>query len=102
MFISIYSTRIDRRIVLIRPSTNRLATSIAPMLADEYCDEFSRMVSSALDWHTAALNAERSCSLSVLGTTFFLAQNSNHWQMTQTGKLAGPLSTAQEHEDPDS
>ena len=102
MFISIHSTRIDRCIVLIRPSTKRLATSIAPLQADEHCHELSRIVSSALDWHTAVLNDELSCSLSVLSATLFLPQNSNPWQMTLTGKLAGPLSKAQAHEDPDS
>ena len=94
MLISIFSICSSRLlIVLICPGTKRFTTSAAPMLADEYFGEFSRMVSSVPAWHTTVL-AENACSLFVLSTVLFMPQNSNPLQTTMTGKLLGPVSTA--------
>ena len=77
----------------IRLFTRRLATSVAPMLADECFGAFSRMFPFVPAYHTGLLNAETACSFLFLITTLFLPQDSTHLHTTlaESALAAGTL-----------
>ena len=56
----------------IRPFTRRLATSVAPLLADDCFGAFSRMFPFVPAYRTALLNAVTACPLFFMITTLFL------------------------------